>query len=71
MSIFAKWKIFQKVAIGVLVVFMSLMALVCVAAYSRPSGSTRQDMAKAQFVRYKAAHKKNITDLAEVKNSSK
>lgn len=65
MSFFSKWKIFQKVATGVLVIFMGLMALVCIAAYSRTSGSTRQDMAKAQFVRYKAIHKKNIQDLAE------
>lgn len=70
MSIFSKWKIFQKVAIGVLVTFMGLMVLVCVAAYSRTSGSTRQDMAKAQFVRYKAVHKKPISDLAETNKRS-
>jgi hypothetical protein len=67
MPIFSKWKIFQKAATGILIIFMGLMAFVCFVAYARPSGSTRQDMAKAQFVRYQAAHKKNIKDIAEVK----
>lgn len=70
-SFFSKWKIFQTVAVGVMVIFMGLMVLVCIVAYSRPSGSTRQDMAKAQFVRYKAVHKKNITEVAEAKKIQK
>ncbi|MBA3816298.1 MAG: hypothetical protein H0X29_07225 [Parachlamydiaceae bacterium] len=70
MSIFSKWRIFQKVAVGVLITFIGLMVLVCIAAYTRPSGSTRQDMAKAQFVRFKAVHKKSVGDLAGVKGRS-
>lgn len=51
--------------IGITLAFMGLMALVCFAAYSRPSGSTRQDMAKAQFVRFKAIHKKAVKEIAQ------
>jgi len=51
MHIFSKWRLFQKVATGVLVIFMGLMVLVTVVAYTRPSGSTRQDMSKIQLLR--------------------
>lgn len=60
MSIFSRLRIFQKVATGIFIVFMSLMALVCFAAYSRTSGSTRQDMAQAQFARVEASRKKTM-----------
>lgn len=48
---FSEWRLFQKVASGVLVVFMGLLVLVTVVAHTRPSGSTRQDMAQAQLLR--------------------
>jgi len=48
---FSKWRLFQKTATGVLVVFMGLMVFVTVVAYMRPSGSTRQDMSKIQLQR--------------------
>lgn len=57
-SIFSRMKIFQKIATGIFIIFMSLMGLVCFAAYSRISGSTRQDMAQAQFARVEASRKK-------------
>lgn len=51
---FAKMRIFQKLFIGIMLTFMGLMAIVTYFAYSRVSGSTRQDMAEAQFIRQKA-----------------
>ena len=45
-----KW--FQKVATGVFCLFIGLLILVVVVAYSRPSGSTGMDMAKVQKIRY-------------------
>lgn len=51
MSKLSKFRLFQKVATGILAVFMGLMLLVCVVAYARPSGATRQDMSQAQFAR--------------------
>lgn len=48
---FKEKRIFQKVATGVLVVFIGLMVLVTITAYSRTSGATRQDMSQAHLVR--------------------
>ena len=48
---FNKMRLFQKVATGVLVVFMGLMLIVTVTAYSRKSGATHQDMSQAQIIR--------------------
>ena len=48
---FKQFRFFQKVATGVLVVFMGLMALVTTAAYTRTSGFTKQDMSEARFIR--------------------
>lgn len=53
-KMFGKMRIFQKVFIGVMLAFMGLMAIVTFYAYSRTSGSTRQDMAEAQFIRQRA-----------------
>jgi len=47
-------RIFQKTATGVLVTFLGLLLLVTIAAYSRTSGFTHQDMSEAQFIRQKA-----------------
>ena len=47
----AKWRLFQKTATGILIVFMGILVFVTIIAYSRPSGSTRQDMAKIQLER--------------------
>jgi hypothetical protein len=54
---FSKMRIFQKLYIGILLIFMGLMGVVTIFAYSRPSGSTRQDMAEAQFIRQQAQMK--------------
>lgn len=35
-------------------VFMLVMVVVCIVAYSRPSGSTGLDMSKIQKMRYEA-----------------
>lgn len=51
---FQNYRIFQKVATGVLVLFCGLMGLVTVVAYGRTSGATRQDMSEARFVRQAA-----------------
>ena len=64
MSLFARKKVFQKLATGILLIFLGLMLLVSLVAYSRLSGSTHQDMAQAQFIRYKAMHKKSIKEIA-------
>lgn len=54
MSFAVKYKLFHKVAIGTLVLFFGIMAIVSVAAYSRRSGSTGQDMSKYQKMRIDA-----------------
>lgn len=51
---FSKMRIFQKLFVGIMLTFMGLMGIVTFFAYSRISGSTRQDMAEAQFIRQKA-----------------
>jgi lipopolysaccharide export LptBFGC system permease protein LptF len=48
---FSRARLFQKTATALLIIFMGLMGLVVIAAYSRHSGSTRQDMATAHLVR--------------------
>lgn len=53
----ANKRIFQKVFVGIMMTFIGLMAVVTFYAYSRTSGSTRQDMAEAQFIRQKALEK--------------
>lgn len=59
MSWFAKVRFFQKVASGILIIFMGIMLFVVVIVYSRPSGATKQDMAKAQIFRKQAIVNKN------------
>lgn len=46
MSIFARMKLFQKVAIAIFAFFMGMMILVTVVAHTRRSGSTGMDMMK-------------------------
>ena len=58
---FSQMRLFRKMATGVLVVFMGIMVFVTVVAYSRKSGSTRQDMAQAQLMR-KAALAQPVAD---------
>lgn len=48
---FKNFKIFQIAAVGILVVFMGLMVLVTIVAYSRTSGHTGLDMGKIQQIR--------------------
>lgn len=45
---------FTKIYIAIMLTFMGLMAVVTFYAYSRQSGSTRQDMAEAHFIRQQA-----------------
>ncbi len=47
-------RLFQKAATAILVVFLGILVLATLIAYSRPSGSTRQDMAKSQHIRKQA-----------------
>lgn len=47
-----KFLLFQKFALGILVLFFSLMAWVVIASYARSSGSTGLDMSKIQKIRY-------------------
>lgn len=51
----SRLRIFQKSAVAVLIIFFSIMIFVTIVAYSRPSGSTRQDMSKAPLLRQEAA----------------
>jgi len=51
---FKEKRIFQKFATAVLITFMGIMVVVGIAAYSRTSGSTRQDMSQAHLVRKNA-----------------
>lgn len=51
---YAKMRIFPKFAYGVLALFSGIMVMVTIVAYSRQSGSTRQDMVQAQQVRQEA-----------------
>lgn len=55
---FAKIRWFQKVATGVLILFMGIIGVVIAVAFSRPSGSTGMDMAKVQQIRYEANNTK-------------
>lgn len=48
---FKELRLFQKVATAVLIIFMGLMVLVTITAYIRTSGTTRQDMSEARFLR--------------------
>ncbi len=48
---FAKMRIFQKSATAIFVIFMGCLIGVTIFAYTRPSGSTRQDMSQAQLMR--------------------
>lgn len=66
---FSKMRIFQKFFIGVMLTFMGLMAVVTYFAYTRVSGSTRQDMAEAQFIRQRAVLEKKAADENENKSS--
>lgn len=55
-AFFKRIRIFQKVAIGIFLFFMGLMALVLVVALKKTSGSTGLDMSKVQLMRAKAFH---------------
>lgn len=59
-QVLGKMRIFQKVATGVLLIFMGLMLLVTVVAYSRTSGATRQDMSQAHFIRQQVLQPQKI-----------
>ncbi len=48
-----KW--FQLAVVSIASLFLGLMVLVVIIAYSRPSGVTGIDMAKIQLMRHEAA----------------
>lgn len=52
MSFLTRIKWFQKTATGIVVLFMGLMLLVVIVAYSRRSGNTGLDMAKIYQIRH-------------------
>lgn len=62
-KMFSKMRLFQKFFICVMLTFMGLMAVVTYFAYTRVSGSTRQDMAEAQFIRQKAVLEKKDSEI--------
>lgn len=51
MSFLAKTRWFQKAVVGVFCLFMGMIVIVIVVAYSRRSGNTGLDMAKIQKIR--------------------
>ena len=54
-SLFQKFRLFHKVAMGVMCLFFGLMIYVTYIAYSRGySGTTKMDMSKVQQIRYNA-----------------
>lgn len=57
---------FQKLLIGIFLIFTGLMGVVTFYAFSRTSGFTRQDMAEAQFIRQKAAVERKSLDEISV-----
>lgn len=50
---------FQYVANGILVLFLGILAFVCMTAYMRHSGTTGLDMATIQKMRYEALPQKS------------
>lgn len=62
---FKEMRLFQKAATGVLVIFLGLMVLVGIAAYSRPTGSTRQDMSQAHLVRTAGIKESSRASIAD------
>lgn len=48
---------FQCMSLGVLAVFMGILLFVTISSYSRPSGSTGQNMAQIQQLRYATQQK--------------
>jgi hypothetical protein len=53
----AKWRLFQKAAVGILVLYFGLMLYVTVIAHMRKSGSTGMDMGQVQLLRAEALKK--------------
>ncbi len=49
-----RFRLFQKVAAGILILFFGIMFFVTIIAYLRPSGSTGLDMSKIQKMRQEA-----------------
>jgi hypothetical protein len=71
---FAKARLFQKIFMCIMTVFIGLMGVVAFCAYSRSSGATRQDMAEAQFIRQQALidkQKERQTAIAEHETSNR
>ncbi len=50
---FSRVRLFQKAAIGIMILFFGLMITVAVLAYSRPTGGTGLDMTQVQKLREK------------------
>jgi hypothetical protein len=46
-----RWRLFQKAATGILLLFFGIMAFVTVSVYMRKSGVTGIDMAQVQKLR--------------------
>lgn len=49
-----QYKIFQKIATAIFILFCGVMIVVTIAAYSRPSGGTGLTMVQVQKVRLNA-----------------
>lgn len=57
LGMFTKMRIFQKTAAGILILFLGILVFVTIIAHSRQSGTTHQDMSKAQLIRRDTALK--------------
>lgn len=68
---FRQMRLFRKVATGILVTFIGIMVFVTFIAYSRPSGSTRQDMAQAQLLRKKVEMEKSLNFSSDISSTEK
>lgn len=59
-----RYRLFQKMATLIFLLFMGMLVLVTVVAHMRPSGSTRQDMAQAESVRRQAVNHPFVAERA-------
>ncbi len=65
MGFLQRIRFFQKVAVGIFMLYMGIMLFVAVNCFSRPSSNTGLDMAKVQQMRLKAHKEKHQIADAE------
>jgi hypothetical protein len=62
MSIFARMKLFQKVAMAILAFFMGLMVFVTIVAHVKRPGAIGMDMMKVQQMQHEKMNKREIVE---------